>query len=118
MKKEPSEVLDTFMTGLDAGGNKRIEFSNTDVELAHIWKAHADCINWVTYAVEIDCLASCSFDCNVYMWDLEGSKIGSLVLGSEKLWKIHVIQRRFVNDYCRLIRNKRTRKKNMRQIGC
>lgn len=82
----------TFMTGVDAGGalKQKIEFNNQDVILVHRWKAHADCINWVTYAPEIDCLASCSFDCNVYMWDIDGNKIGSLVLGTEKLWKIHI----------------------------
>ena len=59
--------------------------------MMHRWKAHADCINWVTYVPELDLVTSCSFDCNVYMWDTNGIKIGSLVLGMEKLWKISVI---------------------------
>jgi hypothetical protein len=27
------------------------------------------------------------------MWDIDGSKIGSLVLGQDKLWKIHIDKR-------------------------
>jgi hypothetical protein len=45
----------------------------------------------VTYAEEIDTIASCSFDCNVFMWNVEAEKIGSLVLGDiGKDWKITV----------------------------
>jgi len=35
-------------------------------------------------------VASCSFDCNVYIWNSDCQKIGSLVLGTEKLWKINI----------------------------
>ena len=59
--------------------------------MEHRWKAHTDCINWVTYAKEIDTIASCSFDCNVFMWDIKANKIGSLVLGNEgKNWQITI----------------------------
>jgi hypothetical protein len=40
---------------------------------------------------EPELLSSCSFDCNVYMWDTDTcSKIGSLELGQEKHWDINV----------------------------
>lgn len=82
----------TFVTGVDAGGTQKqkLEFGPSDVERVLRWKAHTDCINWITYGKEIDVVASCSFDCNVYMWDIEANKVGSLVLGHEKLWNIHV----------------------------
>ncbi len=45
-------------------------------------------------------MSSCSFDCNVYMWKWKPSetdptkgemrKVGSLVLGNERLWKIRI----------------------------
>ena len=64
------------------------------------WNAHTDTINWITYVAELDCLTSCSFDCNVYIWKWrenpidasksEMKKIGSLVLGTERLWKIKI----------------------------
>ena len=85
MKKDDAS---TFVTGLDAGGKQRIEFTQDDVELILRWKAHTDCINWITYAEEIDVVSSGAFDCNVYMWDINANKVGSLVLGQEKLWKI------------------------------
>ena len=61
--------------------------------------AHTDTINWITYVPELDLITSCSFDCNVYIWkwrdETENSKgemrkVGSLVLGSERLWKIKI----------------------------
>ena len=49
------------------------------------WKAHADAINWVSWASELKVAASCSFDCNVYMWfrDSQQKRAGSLVLGNK-----------------------------------
>ncbi len=82
-----------FITGVDAGGatsKARIEFDEGDVKLVLRWNAHTDCINWITYVPEIDCVASCSFDCNVYIWNTDCQKIGSLVLGTDKLWKIKI----------------------------
>jgi hypothetical protein len=46
---------------------------------------------------ELDCVASCSFDCNVFIWNTNCQKIGSLVLGSDKNWDIH-IDKRLRND--------------------
>ena len=57
------------------------------------WNAHTDCINWIRFVPELDCVASCSFDCNVYIWNTDCQKIGSLVLGQDKLWKIAIDKR-------------------------
>jgi len=54
------------------------------------WNAHTDCINWISYVPELNCVASCSFDCNVYIWNTDCQKIGSLVLGTDKLWQIKI----------------------------
>lgn len=92
-KKNFSEAASTFVTGLDAGGGPakaRLEFLDTDVKLVLRWNAHTDCINWITYVVETESVASCSFDCNVYIWNTDCQKIGSLVLGTDKLWKIKI----------------------------
>lgn len=61
------------------------------------WHAHTDCINWVSYVPELNCIASCSFDCNVFIWNTECKMIGSLVLGTEKNWLIK-IDKRLQND--------------------
>jgi hypothetical protein len=62
------------------------------------WSAHTDCINWISYVHELDIVASCSFDCNVFIWNTNCEKIGSLVLGHEKrLWDIN-IDKRVRND--------------------
>ena len=75
-QKKPSQMADTstFVTGVDAGGaskQPRIEFEDGDVKLVLRWGAHTDCINWISYITELNCVASCSFDCNVYMWNTE-----------------------------------------------
>jgi len=55
---------------------------NSDVINECRWSAHTELINMVTYVKELDVIASCSFDCNVFMWNREGQKVGSLVLGT------------------------------------
>ena len=107
----PSNDTSAFLTGVDlantsvlGGGSMlkpgKIEFVTEDVKLTHKWSAHTDTINWITYAKDLDVIASCSFDCNVYMWKWHASatepgkgemrKVGSLVLGNERLWKIRI----------------------------
>jgi len=105
-KKEPGldERLDgvttTFVTGVETkeAAKQRVEFAASDVNLVYRWNAHTDTINYVTYVPELDILTSCSFDCNVYIWkwkvDAEDKgymkKIGSLVLGTQRLWEIKI----------------------------
>lgn len=62
-----------------------VQFHTNDIEMIHRWQAHQDLINQVTFIPELEqgIIASCSFDCNVYMWRKEDcSKCGSLVLGT------------------------------------
>ena len=47
----------------------KIKFSEADVKIVYKWKAHTDAINWVTWVSELQVVASCSYDCNVYLWD-------------------------------------------------
>ena len=88
-----SEGAATFLTGV-AGGeplkSPKASGPEDDVVLVHRWKAHEEGINWVTFVEEPECIATCSFDRNVYIWSAECEKIGSLVLGHDKHWKIHV----------------------------
>ncbi len=82
----------TFVTGVDAS-KEPIKIEDSDVVLVHRWKAHSDGINWVSYVRELKCIASASFDCNVYIWSPQCKKIGSLVLGTDKnyrLWDIKI----------------------------
>lgn len=51
----------------------------------HRWQAHQDLINQVTFIPELEdgVIATCSFDCNVYLWRKDDCKqVGSLVLGT------------------------------------
>jgi WD40 repeat protein len=78
----------TFITGMGPGGEDPLEFKNEDIQMVHRWKAHTDGINWVTFVEDLNCIASCSFDCHVYMWNPSCQFVGSLVLGLEKKWDI------------------------------
>jgi len=104
----------TFLTGFNEG--PKHEFSADDIELVKRWKAHNDLINQVSYVPELHIVATCSFDCNVYMWNKDTYKqVGSLVLGTgasqqseqteaerrkySKIWQIKIDkQPRFVRD--------------------
>ena len=102
--KKGQTIDGTFVTGIDMGMvvgsvKSKIEFTSQDIAAPYRWAAHTDTINYITYVPDLDCISSCSFDCNVYMWkwrppvdDKPGEmrKIGSLVLGTERLWKIQI----------------------------
>jgi|DEB0MinimDraft_12_1074336.scaffolds.fasta_scaffold11361_6 WD40 repeat protein len=54
-----------------------------DIVWKQRWAAHKDLINGVTFVPELQIFATCSFDCNVYMWDKTTcQQVGSLVLGT------------------------------------
>jgi hypothetical protein len=56
-----------FITAADA--QQDIVYTVEDVRLVFNWLAHNDSINFVSWVHEpIGIVASCSFDCNVYMW--------------------------------------------------
>lgn len=63
-----------------------VAFSYRDVHLVKRWKAHTDGINQVCFVEDPLCLATCSFDCNVKIWTIQGEMLGSLVLGKGPKW--------------------------------
>jgi len=42
-------MQNTFVTGVDAGSKVKMQISAADVVMVHRWKAHNDCINWVSF---------------------------------------------------------------------
>ena len=84
-KAQASEEDNVFLTGLMTGeGKKDLQFSNEDVIPGVPWRAHKDTISWVSYIDDLDIIASCSFDKNVFLWDVSGphkEQVGSLELG-------------------------------------
>lgn len=82
--KSSHQAKSTFhLTENDAAS--KLQFSSDDIILVKRWKAHQDLINQVTFVPELEngIIATCSFDCNVYMWRKEDCRqVGSLVLGT------------------------------------
>ena len=60
-----------------------------DVPLVYEWKAHKDSINHLLFVENPQCLVSSSFDCNIYIWNLDGEQLGSLTIGYNNVkWRI------------------------------
>lgn len=74
-KQKQSGKIDTktFVTATD-GGEEDITFYDSDVPLLGQKKAHKDAINYITWVPELQLVASCSFDCNVYIWSTNFEK--------------------------------------------
>lgn len=73
----------TFITGFNESLVKTEFIAEELVENVHRWQAHKEFINQVTFVPELDVFATCSFDCNVYMWNKDTCKqVGSLILGT------------------------------------
>ena len=56
-------------------------------------------------------VSSCSFDCNVYVWNSENARVGSLVLGNRATApgaELDAEQRRFKNNW-KIVVDKETR---------
>ena len=71
------------MTATEGGTREPVKFESSDVKLIHRWKAHKDAINWITWVPELKVIGSCSYDCNVFLWNRNWKKVGSLVLGNK-----------------------------------
>ena len=54
----------TFLTGT----NVDIDFADDDVTMEYRFRAHADMCNSISYVKDLDLIATCGFDCNVYMF--------------------------------------------------
>lgn len=78
----------TFLTGMDT--QNKVKFSNTDVKKCQIWKAHQDGITCIHFVPELGMVVSSSYEGNVYIWNRDCEKMGSLVLGQDKNWKISI----------------------------
>ena len=83
MKQNTGEDDATFLTGI-GNSKENLDFSADDIVPSKPWRAHTDGVSWVTYIEDLDLISSCSFDKNVFIWDIAGdnhNKVGSLVLG-------------------------------------
>lgn len=75
------------MTQKDEEGKAEFTYYDEDIEFKTQWQAHKDAINYITWVPDLQTVASCSFDCNVFVWGAaeDGKtmeKKGSLVLGN------------------------------------
>ena len=73
------------MTGVDL---EEQEPNEDDVIETEPWKAHDDAINCVTYIPDLDLIATCAFDCHVYMWNVANDQLSNIVAGNSKIDKV------------------------------
>lgn len=96
LRKSKVDKSTTFLTSTQPGDEKaptsdiEDEKVEKDVFLIERWKAHTDGITWVTFNENPTFIATSSFDKNVYIWNDQCERVGSLVLGHDKYWNIKI----------------------------
>ena len=103
LEKEDQKHNDDYQTNPDHFERKEelekaflTEAQVEEEKKADVWlvkrkdKAHSEGITSITFVEKPECIATCSFDCHVYIWNAQLEKIGSLILGEHKLWKIKI----------------------------
>jgi len=70
--------------------SQKIKFEDGDVVKADIWKAHTDGVTCITFIAEMGLVVSSSYEGNVYIWNRNCEKMGSLILGQDRNWKINI----------------------------
>jgi hypothetical protein len=59
------------------------DITNDDCVMFDRFRAHADMCNGITFIPDLNIIATCGFDCNVYMFDADSFKrVGSLLMGT------------------------------------
>lgn len=66
MKRSKVEYS-AFLTQKEESGGE-FKYLDEDVVLLNQWMAHKDAINFLSWVPDLKVAASCSFDCNVYVW--------------------------------------------------
>lgn len=87
LKRASSMEIKAFLTQREETEKSDFAYTDADISLVERWKAHKDAINHVSWVPELKMVASCSFDCNVYIWGSNPDrgtmeKNGSLILGN------------------------------------
>jgi len=60
------------------------------VSLVRQVRAHKEGITSVCHVPEPHCIATCGYDCMAYIWSPTFEKLGSLLIGHDKNWKLKV----------------------------
>lgn len=80
-------ILTLLSSSLD---NTNRKFVPEDMHKVAEWKAHEEGILHISLVEGLKLIVSSSFDYHVYIWDLNGTLLGSLIVGGDPRWKIKV----------------------------
>ncbi|OMJ91134.1 hypothetical protein SteCoe_6398 [Stentor coeruleus] len=61
---------------------------NPQVPKINSFRAHKDAINHICLIEEHNLIVTSSFDCNVHIWSEDGTRKGTLILGTDKNWAV------------------------------
>lgn len=70
--------------------NTSRKFGPEDVQKIGEWNAHEEGILHLSLVEGLKLIVSSSFDYHVYVWDLSGNQVGSLIVGGDPRWRIKV----------------------------
>jgi WD40 repeat protein len=62
----------------------------TLVTLVKQVRAHDEGITSICYVANPSCIATCGYDCKAYVWSTNFEKLGSLLIGGDRHWKLQV----------------------------
>jgi WD40 repeat protein len=79
-----------ILTLLSSSLSSTKKFGNEDVQKIDEWNAHEEGILHLSLVEGLRLIVSSSFDYHVYIWDLNGNKVGSLIVGGDPRWRIKV----------------------------
>mmetsp|Transcript_25721 Transcript_25721/g.45135 ORF Transcript_25721/g.45135 Transcript_25721/m.45135 type:complete len:913 (-) Transcript_25721:3141-5879(-) len=94
-------ITSTFLTSVTLGlrTEEAYTFYESDVSLVHEWVAHKDGITHLHMMQKPYLIITSSFDCNVHIWEPNGTLAGTLILGPNPNWRVRPdIQSKLDND--------------------
>jgi WD40 repeat protein len=65
-----------------------VKNDRSPANLVKFFQAHKDAVNHIGFVEDQDLVITSSFDCNVHIWNNDGVKVGTLILGTDKNWAI------------------------------
>lgn len=82
-----SVLLTLGNAGIDPSFKKIVA---EDMKKVNVWKAHEEGIIHISLLEGLNFLVSSSFDYRVHIWDLQGVRMGTLIVGEDPNWNLRI----------------------------
>ena len=86
-KEHSSSILITSTSAISESGKR---FVPEDIKRLSSWKAHEEGIIHVKIMEDLKMIISSSFDYRVHIWDFNGTRLGTLIVGGDDEWEVKI----------------------------